>query len=125
MPNATDWLSMNENLEQVYGVRRQSACTLHASSDWTAAAGGRGKSSVRSAMFIATGPVDRSSSVGAALFVIWSDIPEVLKSLFMPLLRSLLGSCGRGFYKHGAPNGACAAWVTEDACKVQGRAQRR
>jgi hypothetical protein len=26
---------------------------------------------------------------------------------------------GGPFYKHGAPNGACAVSVAEDACKVQ------
>src|SRR5207237_1390169 len=74
-----------------------------------------GESSVRSAMFIATSAAEAPSSVGAALFVGCSRIAEGLKRRYMPLLRSLQRVWGGRFYKHGAPNGACAVSLAQDA----------
>src|SRR6266481_5087970 len=69
-------------------------CTLHASFALRRGVGAGAKSSVRSAMFIATDAADPPSSVGAACLGVWSDIARGIAERLVPLLRSLAGFLG-------------------------------
>jgi len=91
--------------------------TLHGSLGYLRRGSGAAKSSVRSAMFIATCAVGgvklRRSGMNGAGDQDQAD-PDPCRSY-----GAWLGVRVRRGYKHGAPNGACPAVASTDACKEQ------
>ena len=76
-----------------------------------------GKSSVRSAMSVVshTAPSDKLCKSDTISYPFGcQSAPMTAKAPFMPLLRSLSHLLEWRFYKHGAPNGACADTVAQD-----------